>query len=279
MRDQNGLDLNWTIPTENDRPVDSSSGITVTPDMPKAGATGADLIFIIGGNVFRDYQKPGTLRRSFDPVIRSATVIAADTGTWILERCDYLEGRKATLHWQLLDEFSKTVPNIDVSSESYVRDGRSWTCGTAAAALDLMLDYIRDHFGPSVAPDAGAMFLHDNARRHGASFPAKSLLFKASPTLKRALQIMSETLERPVPIAQLAASANMPERSFHCLFLKELHMPPGKYYFLLRLARARKLLRNSDLSRNDIALRCGFINATTLARSFARHHGVRLEAS
>lgn len=122
------------------------------------------------------------------------------------------------------------------------------------------------------------MFLHDNARRHGASFPGQSLSFSASSTFKRVLQIMSETLEQPVSIVQLARAANIPERSFHRLFLKELHMPPGKYYLVLRLARARELLRHSDLTRGEIALRCGFSNATTLARSFRTHHGISLRA-
>lgn len=139
-----------------------------------------------------------------------------------------------------------------------------------------MLDYIRNCFGPAVAMDAAAMFLHDNARRYGASFPGQSLSFSASPTFKQVLQIMSETLEQPVSIEKLALAANMPERSFHRLFSRELHMPPGKYYLLLRLARARELLRHSDLTRGEIALRCGFTNASTLARSFRKHHGISL---
>jgi len=276
VRDQNGLDLSWTILTEGDRPVDSSSGITVAPDMLKAEAKNADLVLIIGGDAFRDHHKASALRNRLDPLIRNATVIAADTGTWILARCGYLNGRKATLHWQLLDEFAETFPDVQVSSESFVHDGRYWTCGTAAAALDLMLDYIRSRFGPAVAMDAGAMFLHDNTRRYGASFPEQSLSFSASSTFKHVLKIMSETLEQPVPIAQLAQAANMPERSFHRLFLRELHMAPGKYYLLLRLARARELLRHSDLTRGEIALRCGFTNASTLARSFRTHHGISL---
>jgi transcriptional regulator GlxA family with amidase domain len=273
VRDQHGLDISWTILTETDLALKSSSGIAVTPDSRKAEAVAADLALIIGGDIFRDTRSAKTLRRSLDPLISNATVIAADTGTWILARCGYLEGRKATLHWQLLDEFAETFPQVDVKSDSVVRDGRFWTCGTAAAALDLMLDYIRDHFGSAVALDAGAMFLHDNARRHGASYPDQSLPFRASPTLKRVLQIMSETLENPEPIEALAAAANMPERSFHRLFLRELHMPPGKYYVLLRLARARELLRYGGMTRGEIALRCGFANASTLARSFRKHHG------
>ena len=272
VRDQHGLDISWTILTETDLPVESSSGIAVAPDGPKAKAPAADLALVIGGDVFRDTRSASDLRRSLDPLIANATVIAADTGTWILARCGYLEGRKATLHWQLLDEFAETFPQVDVSSDSFVRDGRFLTCGTAAAALDLMLDYIRDRFGPAVALDAGAMFLHDNARRHGASYPVQSLPFNASPTLARVLQIMSETLENPVPIATLAETTNMPERSFHRLFLRELQMPPGKYYVLLRLARARELARYGGLTRGEIALRCGFANASTLARSFRKHH-------
>ncbi len=276
-RDQTGADIRWTILTEGDQVVSSSSGLAVAPQMRVKEAGQSDLVLVIGGDTFRDFTK-AKARRNLEPLISKATVIAADTGAWILARGGYLHGRKATLHWQVLDEFSETFPDIDVQSDRVTRDGRYWTCGSAAAALDLMLGFIRDRFGAAAAFDAGAMFLHDNARRHGASYPDQALAQSVSPKLKRVVGLMSGALETPHSIPALTTRALISERSLHRLFKTELQTTPGRYYLLLRLARARELIRYSELSLHEIAPRCGFASATTLTRSFRANFGAGLDA-
>jgi transcriptional regulator GlxA family with amidase domain len=270
VRDQTGANISWSILTEGDRTVASSSGLSVSPEMPIAAAPAPDLVIIIGGDMFRD-RKEATAPRSLGRFMQGATVIAADTGAWVLARGGFLNGRKATLHWQLLEEFAEEFPKVEVLSDRHVQDGRFWTCGSAAAAFDLMLQFIRDRFGASTAFDAGAMFLHDNSRRHGASYPDQALSQTASPKLKRVVVLMSEALETSRSIPSLAEQAHISERSLRRLFWTELQTTPGRYYLLLRLARARELLRYSDLSLDQIALRCGFANATTLTRSLRKN--------
>ncbi len=270
VRDQTGADIRWNILTDGDRTVSSSSGLSVSPDMSIVDAPKPDLVIIIGGDAFRD-TKGVTAARSLGQFMQSATVIAADTGAWVLARGGFLSARNATLHWQLLEEFAEEFPEVNVLPDRHVQDDRFWTCGSAAAAIDLMLKFIRERFGASVAFDAGAMFLHDNARRHGASYPDQVLSQAVSPKLKRVGVLMSETLETALSIPALAEQAHISERSLRRLFWAELQTTPGRYYLLLRLARARELLRHSSLSVDQIALRCGFANAITLARSLRKN--------
>ncbi|MCA0928838.1 GlxA family transcriptional regulator [Ruegeria profundi] len=270
VRDQTGADIRWNILTDGDRTVISSSGLSVSPEMPMVDAPEPDLVIIIGGDAFRD-TKGMTAARSLGQLMRGATVIAADTGAWVLARGGFLNARNATLHWQLLEEFAEKFPEVEVLPDRHVQDGRFWTCGSAAAAFDLMLQFIRDQFGASVAFDAGAMFLHDNARRHGASYPDQALSQALSPKLKRVIVLMSEALETTQSVLALAEQAHISERSLRRLFWAELQTTPGRYYLLLRLARARELLRYSDLSLDQIALRCGFASSTTLTRSLRKN--------
>jgi len=276
VRDQTGADIRWRILTEGDRIVTSSSGLAVSPEMAIKAAGPSDLLIVIGGDAFRD-GRPAAPARDLENLMRHATVIAADTGAWILARAGFLNGRKATLHWQLLEEFAEEFPCVEVQPDRHVQDGRYWTCGSAAAALDLMLQFIRQRFGAAVAFDAGAMFLHDNSRRHGASYPDQALSQTVSPTLKRVVVLMSQAIETPHAIPALARQAHMSERSLRRLFQSELQTTPGRYYLLLRLARARELLRYGSVGPDEIALRCGFANATTLARSFRRNYGTGLD--
>lgn len=270
VRDQTGADIRWCILTDGNRTVSSSSGLSVSPEMRVRDAPSSELVIVIGGDAFRETESPGAIR-DLDRLMKTSTVIAADTGAWVLARGGFLNGRKATLHWQLLEEYAEEFPEISVLPDRYVQDGRFWTCGSASAAFDLMLQFIRTRFGAAVAFDAGAMFLHDNARRHGASYPDQALTQAVSPKLKRVVVLMSEALETPHPIPALARQSHVSERSLRRLFWSELQTTPGRYYLLLRLARARELLRYSDLAPDQIALRCGFANATTLMRSLRKN--------
>lgn len=270
VRDQTGADISWSILTDGDRVLSSSSGLSISPEMPIADAPTPDLVIIVGGDTFRD-STGTTPSRSLGRLMQGATVIAADTGAWVLARGGFLNHRKATLHWQLLEEFAEEFPETHVRFDRYVQDGRFWTCGSAAAALDLMLHFIRSRFGPSVAFDAAAMFLHDNSRRHGASYPEQALSQAVTPKLKQIVALMSRALETPQPVSALAKQVHMSERSLRRLFWTELQTTPGRYYLLLRLARAREMFRYSDLAPGEIALRCGFANTTTLTRSLRKN--------
>ncbi|MEN8660480.1 MAG: helix-turn-helix domain-containing protein [Marivita sp.] len=270
VRDQTGADIRWNILTDGDQAVGSSSGLSVSPEMAMVDAPASDLVLIIGGDAFRD-SKGTSASRNLGRLIRGATVIAADTGAWTLARSGFLNSRKVTLHWQLLEEFAEEFPEVEVLPDRHVKDGPFWTCGSAASAFDLMLYFIRDRFGASVAFDTAAMFLHDNARRHGASYPDQTLSQVVSPKLKRVVVIMSEALETPLLIPTLAERAHLSERSLRRMFWTELKTTPGRYYLLLRLARARELLRYSEFAPDQIALRCGFANATTLKRSLRKN--------
>lgn len=276
VRDQTGADIRWRILTENDDVVTSTSGLTVSPQGKIKTAEISELVILVGGDSFRD-GKRGSASQNMQTLLQGKTVIAADTGAWVLARAGLLNGRNATLHWQLLDEFAEDFPEVQVRSDRYVQDGRFWTCGTAAAALDLMLLFIRDHFGAAAAFDAGAMFLHDNSRRHGASYPDQALSHAVPPKLTKVVALMSETLETPVSIPILARRAHVSERSLRRLFWDALQTTPGRYYLRLRLSRARELLRFSSLEPGDIALRCGFASATTLMRSLRKDSGTRLQ--
>lgn len=53
--------------------------------------------------------------------------------------------------------------------------------------------------------------------------------------------------------------------------MARLGLPPMRYYQLIRLARARDLSANTNLSKQEIALRCGFSTTSGLWRALRRN--------
>lgn len=275
VRDNAGIDIEWTILTHGDTPLRSSSGLSIAPDRPMAQATPCHLLLLIGGDRFRLDADDPSLRRSLRLIHRAEAVVAADTAPWLLATLGYLSGREVTLHWQLLAEFSETFPDVVARADRYVRDGRWLTCGSAASALDLILEEIGIRFGPAARFDAAGMFLNDTSRS-GTKTSLDDGVPHSHPGVRRIVNIMSANIETPLTLAQLAESAQTTPRTLARLFEAEMGMPPGRYYQHLRLAQARDLAIQTRLTLDQIALRCGFSCGSALSRAFTRANGFGL---
>lgn len=279
VRDEAGVPLEFSVLTASDHPVRSSSGLPVAPDTSLAATESADLCLLIGGDSFREASERADLHRNLRAVVRADVVIAADTGAWLLAAAGLLDGRRATLHWHLLVEFAEAFPAVSVCSEPYVRDGTIWTCGSAATGLELISTYICETFGPAAAFEAEAMFLHDGARQAVDARGVRGLRGRGSNRLRRVIARMAETIEAPPPLAEFARTAGLSERSLNRLFQREVGQTPARYLQSLRLVRARDLASHTDLSLDQIALRCGFSSASALSRAFTRRTGQSIRRS
>lgn len=270
VRDEHRVDISWTLLAANDCPVRSSSGLSLAPDRSLAKAMPSDMLIVVGGDRFRTEATASRTRRALRLTQKADIVIAADTGAWLLAAAGYLNDRQATLHWQLLSEFAEAFPEIRTTHAPYAADGRWMTCGSAAGAMELVLQEIARRFGAAARFDAAAMFL--NAPRLSAG---KDTGFGEIPThpnahVRRVLDLMSTSVDAPLTLPDVAAAAGLTLRTMARLFEAELGMSPGKSYRHIRLARARELILQQGMSATDAAVLCGFSCAASLKRALDR---------
>lgn len=269
VRDEHGATINWTILTPHDGPVRSSSGLALAPDAPRSQAGTCDLLIVIGGDRFRqDAELPAT-RRALMVARRARTVIAADTGAWLLASAGYLEGRKATLHWQLLDEFANRFTNVNSVAAPFASDGKWLTCGSAAGAMELVLQEIAQRFGAAARFDAASMFLNAPRLARTPDNGLGGLPSHPNPRVRKALDAMAATVETPRTLPEIAAAAGLTLRTMARLFASELGLSPGKCYQHMRLARARELILQQGMSVANTAALCGFSSAASLKRALS----------
>lgn len=273
LRDQMAHAVGWQVFSPDGAAVESSSGLSVSPD-GAAGQIGAcDLLIVISGYGFRAHAEGPGRRALAQAARRARLVVGADTAAWLLADLGLLEGARATIHWQVLGDLAQDYPAIRVSHDRFVADGTVWTCGGASTALDLILHYIHNRFGPAAAFDVSTMFLHDASRQREMQRGPALLGGRGSDQLRSVLNLMAGHVEQPLPLDRLARDAGLSERSLNRLFRLELQMSPGRYYRLLRLSRARDLAVETDLSLQHIALRAGFETVPSLCRAFKAAFG------
>lgn len=150
------------------------------------------------------------------------------------------------------------------------------TCGSAAGAMELVLQEIGRRFGAAARFDAVSMFLNAPRLAGDTGFAFGGLPSHPDPRLRRVLELMAATVEAPRNLPDIAKEAGLTLRTMARLFATELGLSPGRCYQHLRLARARELMFQQGMTAADAAPLCGFSCASALKRALSKStHPIR----
>jgi transcriptional regulator GlxA family with amidase domain len=195
------------------------------------------------------------------------------TGAFVLAAAGFLDGRRATTHWNRCALLKSLRPAIDVEPDAiFVAEPPFYTSAGVTAGIDLCLALVEDDHGVetglAVAKDL-VLFL----RRPGGQSqfsPALKVQSAATPRLRALLAEIAADPTGDLGAAQLAARAGMSERTFARAFRREVGTTPAKFVEAARVDRAKALLETSDWPLARIAERAGFGSADALRRAFLK---------
>jgi transcriptional regulator GlxA family with amidase domain len=262
-----GLLFDWKLLTPDGAPVHSSSEMQIMPHGAVADLETCEYLFVLASYDHARHDTPQTRWMLRKAASKAGVCVGMDAGPWLLASAGLLDGRRATVHWDLLDDFAERFLNVGAERSRVVRDAKMMTCAGAMSALDLTLGLIAEHGGLSVRLDVEALFMQGDPPV-GAGQGAVS-----DPLVLRALALMRENLERPLSLTDLAHRLSCQPRTLDRRYRARLGAPPGTVYRHLRLSNVRKLLENSALSMGEIALRCGYDSPAAMSRAVKREYG------
>lgn len=267
-------EIAWQIASLDGKPVVSSSGLRLHPDIALDDLTRCSALFVISGYGARHHSARATSARIVRASRKTRLLGALDSGSWLLARAGLLDGYAATLHWQDISAFKEAFLDVDVRTDRFVIDRQRATAGGATAVMDLMLHLIRQQVSEAVAFDVVNLFVYDversKFRGRGARDPG---LVTRAPRLSKAIERMRDTVGDPEPLPRIASWAAVSPRTLERLFQRELGMSPARYYLVTRLHHARNLVEETDFSTTDIAVRTGFSSISAFSRAFKAHFG------
>ena len=258
-------------------PVVASNGVAILPDRAIEGDLSAERVFVCAGGNPSDYADRALFAALRRLASRGVAIGGISGGPYLLAQAGLLAGRRCTLHAEHVPAFRERFPDAIVTGSLFEAAGDRITCAGGIAALDLMLHLIGREHGPSLAAAVSEWFVHTQIR-DGVAPQRMALALRSGVSDARALRViaaMEANLERPLPRAALAAIAHVSVRQLERLFRQGLGRGVQAHYRALRLERARRLGRESDLSAAEIAVATGFASARALAR--ARRAGVDRE--
>ena len=142
---------NCLIVAEQKSPVTCAKGLSINPQVCFEDCPALDYLLVPGGIGART-QVNNEMRVAF--VARQArhcqAVLSVCTGAFILHAAGLLTGKRATTHWAALERL-RTVRDVRVVEERYVRDGTIWTSAGVSAGMDMMLAFIASISGETAA--------------------------------------------------------------------------------------------------------------------------------
>jgi transcriptional regulator GlxA family with amidase domain len=201
---------------------------------------------------------------------------AIGTGAFLLGAAGLLDGRRVTTHWQHAAELAQTCPQARVMADHvFVEDGALYSSAGVTAALDLALRLIEDDHGRELARKV-ARRLVAALQSSGREAQFGTHLLQQTADEERIRAVQRWILDHPaldLTLKALAGHAAMGVRHFGRLFRRETGMTPAAYVELVRVEAARRLVADSLLPFDHVALRCGFANATIMCRAFRRRTG------
>ncbi len=263
----------WRVVSPEGGAVPLTCGIELPARGGLAAAEGAEVLIVIAGYSQAEVATTALLRGLRRMAGRFQAIGGVDAGPWVLARAGLLDGHRATVHWEDLEDFALAFPAVDVVPDRYVISRNRFTAGGAVPAADLMLHLIGARCGAGVAGRVADSFLYE-ARADGARPQRPGLLPGArDPRLSAALTLMSQNLDEPLALDAVAGAQGVGVRRLEQLFRDGLGQGPGAAYLELRLQAARRMMADTAHPIQEIALRCGFADRSSFSRAFRRRFG------
>lgn len=197
------------------------------------------------------------------------------TGAFVLAAAGLLDGRRAATHWAYCRELQAAYPAVRVDAESiYVEDGL-WTSAGVTSGMDMALAMVEQDFGRELALQTARLLVIFLKRPGGQSqFSAPLQSQSAEGALASLLEWILANPAADLRTEQLAERAHMSLRNFHRAFHHATSTSPAEWVEMARLEEAKRLLEQTGLHVDQVALRAGFIQYERMRRVFGRRLGI-----
>lgn len=196
------------------------------------------------------------------------------TASYVMARAGLLDGKRATIHWENADGFSEDFADVNLTHSVFTIDGNCLTTAGGTSSLDLMLKLIADDHGTDLANAVADQLIYSSIRTdhdvQRLSVPAR--IGVRHPKLAQVIHMMEQNIEEPITPSLLAQHVDMSTRQLERLFRRYVNRSPKRYYMELRLARARNLLMQTDMSVINVALACGFASPSHFSKCYRAHY-------
>ncbi len=248
------------------------AGLSLTARL--AGSSPVETVVVVGGMI-EPMLEPDNIAGIQRASAEASSIASICTGAFLLAAAGYLDGKRATTHWQFAQRLQDRYPRVTVDADRiFINDGAIWTSAGMTAGIDLMLARIEVDHGAEIAKSVSRELVVYHRRPGGQSqYAAISQMEPRTDRIRKALTYARDHLSEPLSVDRLAEAACLSVRQFTRLFRKETGESPARAIERLRCEAARIRLRDGNEPVGTVALLVGFADAERMRCAFLRNFG------
>ncbi len=256
--------------------VASSSGIPLEARCHIRDLKDFDALLVCSSFRHDRYENAETqsLIRRFDR--HGKTLGSIESGVYHIAKAGVLDGRPATAHFNNLPMFAELFPRVRFAKKIYTWSARRMTCAGGSAGTDMMLHLVAQTLGNAVAARVANIIIFPYRRELEA--PQEDLFTSAyndfPQVVREACRTMEEAIHKPLDIEAMASQLLTSRRHLDRLFLASFNCTVFEYYRMIRLSRARKLVKATKINFSTISARCGFRSYQRFLERYREAYGV-----
>ncbi|UTW58815.1 helix-turn-helix domain-containing protein [Kordiimonas sp. SCSIO 12603] len=197
-------------------------------------------------------------------------------GAFLLAEAGLLDGRTATTHWDLANQFESSYPDVELNVERMlVDDGDLITAGGVMAWIDLGLKLVDRFLGPAIMLKTAKFLLVDPGEREQRFYSvfSPSLSHGDSAVLK-VQQWLQSGFAEAVTVKEMTEFSGLSGRTFIRRFQQATGFSPSEYLQHLRIGKARELMELTSQSVDQIAWQVGYQDPGAFRRIFHKVMGL-----
>lgn len=263
----------WSVLSRDLAPIASSCGISIRPQESLGDPRRFDYIVVVGGLIEPDV----VLHPDYARFIQKAanlgiSLIGICTGSFALYAAGVMNGYRCCVSWFHHDDFIERFDGMEpVANQIFVVDRDRLTCAGGVSSAHLAAHLVDRHIGADRAQKSLNIMMIDTALDGEVAQPHLDDHGRPNdPLLRKALLLMRQHMQAPLSAKDLAVALKIGRRQLERRFQTLLGMGPAAACRALRLNHARTLLERGRRSVAQIAIDCGFSDASHFARHFRR---------
>jgi len=262
------------------QPVSSPyGGLTFTPQMAINDVERADIIVIPTSGLSLDEKMVENsailpwLKKHYEA---GAYLAGVCMGAAYLAEAGLLDGKRATTHWAVADDFARRYPNVEWRPELIVTEENRLICsGGVTAAADVSLYLVEKLCGHEVAVQTAKALLMSMPRVHQAGYAVLPLSPPHGDDRIRIVEsYVQENFQRAHANENLAQLAGMSERTLLRRFKAATGKVPAAYLQAVRIEAAKQMLERDDIAVQAISLAVGYEDVSFFRTLFKRATGM-----
>ncbi|WP_298773898.1 GlxA family transcriptional regulator [uncultured Shewanella sp.] len=267
------------IVTTDGKPITALNHFSVIPACSMYDIKEVDLIVIPSQGFFYEVTSDAHKEKVtwlIEWYEKGADLAAICAGAFTLASTGLLNGKKATTHWSLANQFRKLFPKVTLQTECMITEEDRLFCGGGITAdLNLSLHLIEKYCGREAALQSSRCMLVDLDRTSQALFavflPNKE---HEDEIILQAQEWIEKNFQESIQMEALAKKSGTSLRQFNRRFKAATGETANKYVQFTRVEAAKMLLVTTNLSFEAISPQVGYENISFLRRIFRSCTGI-----